>query len=725
MSTLRMSVKTFGAIEPVQTTATPSKSNTCTATCKRRANTIKATKQPGLVSLASLTNNSAAADCGCRAKTATQSESATSKKTGKSLTPRNFSSSVRFPRIASAKKPPPKVLASKSRTAKMPGLRPKPAKLSHSQHCSTTSLDSGCMGVPNSPHVGETAKKLRSKSAVGAKKVVHVNAERKVEVEAKPESESGGKEGGEEPTAKEEVEPRSAEEAGRPRAAAQSSTVMTLSDLGSSDTSDVITAETASVDAEADDYEAFECDADDVSCVDDVTTNNNARSNTNANNQSIQSIDELSELDVTSSTERRPLRKIMRSRPSMTSQTSSASTNSMEGDFERDDVIRYDTHLRKNEAAIERLLFLSKRENDEHTANLIAVCASGWLRFWSTHVTGGLIGQFNAARKKGDSVHALCADSKEEYLITGDSAGYIRVWDISEYCNQSTPTFQTTTKARQLRRSKFPLYEIDMTNLLIMQRSQADHRPPPRCTEPCETWSAPQLLNSFRGHLDSITGIVYIERGERLATCSSDRSVRMWTIYGRFIGIFAQDTPWATHNLTLPRHRVFLEPSETADRFMVPNVKTNVIPGDVKRIASATTLRVMMGGRTKYWRRTKNIIMLCMKSLKAGGGLQSKLKGAVAAAKQEQAKTPTPEPKQEQVVQVEDLAEVLSPQAPRRTAPLRRADRLAVPKYEPMKRECHIGKHFRTSRKHRPLPDLPKPRCIKHQVRVVTSVLSA
>ena len=82
-------------------------------------------------------------------------------------------------------------------------------------------------------------------------------------------------------------------------------------------------------------------------------------------------------------------------------------------------------------SAVDKLLFLESRRNTKRTATLMASSAAGWLRAWSIHHEGGLLGQWNAAHKKDESVLALATDSANEYLITGDSLGYIKVDNIS------------------------------------------------------------------------------------------------------------------------------------------------------------------------------------------------------------------------------------------------------------------------------------------------------
>lgn len=75
-----------------------------------------------------------------------------------------------------------------------------------------------------------------------------------------------------------------------------------------------------------------------------------------------------------------------------------------------------------------QIVFLESRPNDQDTATLMASGADGWVRAWSIHHKGGLLGQFNAAQKGGgESVLAMTTDSKNEFLITGDTSGYIMV----------------------------------------------------------------------------------------------------------------------------------------------------------------------------------------------------------------------------------------------------------------------------------------------------------
>ena len=53
--------------------------------------------------------------------------------------------------------------------------------------------------------------------------------------------------------------------------------------------------------------------------------------------------------------------------------------------------------------------------------------ARGWIDAWSVHPRGGLLGQFMASYKEGENVVKIESDSENQYLIAGDSRGYIKV----------------------------------------------------------------------------------------------------------------------------------------------------------------------------------------------------------------------------------------------------------------------------------------------------------
>lgn len=103
------------------------------------------------------------------------------------------------------------------------------------------------------------------------------------------------------------------------------------------------------------------------------------------------------------------------------------------------------------------------------------------------------------------------------------------------------------------------------------------------------TLKNPKLVNSYKGHLASVSVIVFINETEIILSGSSDNSVRLWTISGRYIGTLGSPVPWRQLSSVVP-------PSE--------NYKFR-IPPDIRRVISSTTLKVLRGGEIEQIRKVK------------------------------------------------------------------------------------------------------------------------
>jgi len=44
------------------------------------------------------------------------------------------------------------------------------------------------------------------------------------------------------------------------------------------------------------------------------------------------------------------------------------------------------------------------------------------------------LGHFHAAENKDNSVLAITSSADDVYLITGDTSGFVTVWNIEDYC---------------------------------------------------------------------------------------------------------------------------------------------------------------------------------------------------------------------------------------------------------------------------------------------------
>ena len=73
-----------------------------------------------------------------------------------------------------------------------------------------------------------------------------------------------------------------------------------------------------------------------------------------------------------------------------------------------------------------QVLFLERRENSLSTATLMSTASDGSVRAWSV-CGGGLLGYFAATRGIHESVISMVTDYNNTILVTGDTAGFVKV----------------------------------------------------------------------------------------------------------------------------------------------------------------------------------------------------------------------------------------------------------------------------------------------------------
>uniref|UniRef100_H2YKZ4 WD repeat-containing protein on Y chromosome n=1 Tax=Ciona savignyi TaxID=51511 RepID=H2YKZ4_CIOSA len=123
-------------------------------------------------------------------------------------------------------------------------------------------------------------------------------------------------------------------------------------------------------------------------------------------------------------------------------------------------------------------------------------------------------------------------DEEAEILITGDSRGYLKMWDISSYCNGDD------VKERRESFVRRTLSKDNQDNVGCF----TDGRFTIPTFEPLG--QPPPLIWSLRGHTKAVTSIVYIEDKGLIGSGSTDCSVRLWSMNGRYLGTFGQKQPW-------------------------------------------------------------------------------------------------------------------------------------------------------------------------------------
>ncbi|XP_077625503.1 EF-hand calcium-binding domain-containing protein 8 [Crocuta crocuta] len=189
--------------------------------------------------------------------------------------------------------------------------------------------------------------------------------------------------------------------------------------------------------------------------------------------------------------------------------------------------------LLQSSASVEKIIFLQTRPRLPRTAALLSSCTDGHIYAWSIHGDGGLLGKFPVGfeDKEDVVVGAMATDEKDLILVTGDCKGYIKIWDIKDYC-----TFSDNWPLQPNGTNKF--------QLLIPEEAQINlpHYTPLKEKEVVagQTISLvpPKLLNSWKGHLDSVADVLYVDSFQLVVSAGQDCNAKAWKLSGDTIGTF-------------------------------------------------------------------------------------------------------------------------------------------------------------------------------------------
>eukprot|EP00058_Branchiostoma_floridae_P018136 XP_002603625.1 hypothetical protein BRAFLDRAFT_126931 [Branchiostoma floridae] len=158
-------------------------------------------------------------------------------------------------------------------------------------------------------------------------------------------------------------------------------------------------------------------------------------------------------------------------------------------------------HHSRNPTPVDQLLFLPKRAAGRPSdCALLISSEAGTINWWCIYGTKHHMGYFYAPDIEEESVLGLASSPDNNVLVTGDTMGYIAVWDITEYC----------VKMRDnMRRVK----------------------------------SRPPRLAYWRAHHSAIVSVEYVDHEVRpfVVSAGTDKTARLWTIEGQYVGTFGQD----------------------------------------------------------------------------------------------------------------------------------------------------------------------------------------
>ncbi|KAI9330378.1 WD40-repeat-containing domain protein [Zopfochytrium polystomum] len=142
--------------------------------------------------------------------------------------------------------------------------------------------------------------------------------------------------------------------------------------------------------------------------------------------------------------------------------------------------------------SIDKVLFLKERIMMKNAATLLTTGADGVIRWWQID-TAFLIWEMDATQGNGEGIYAMSVNSSNNLLVTGDSQGWVTVFDISLTC--------------------------------IDDRDEI---------------TPPNVLSVFRGHLKGIVSIDLME-SSFMVTASTDGTARVFTARNNFLPNFSHN----------------------------------------------------------------------------------------------------------------------------------------------------------------------------------------
>ncbi|XP_058848143.1 WD repeat-containing protein on Y chromosome-like [Acipenser ruthenus] len=239
---------------------------------------------------------------------------------------------------------------------------------------------------------------------------------------------------------------------------------------------------------------------------------------------------------------------------------------------------RIEEKLEKPRLAVEKVFFLRTRERSPDTAILLSSAADGYIYAWSISHQGGLLGKFCAVNTEETSVSTMATDEKSQILLTGDTNGYIRIWEIENYCYRTKEEKRPASSDGVNKGLRLPDL---IPEYCRMQGPKSDDIEAEKEVQDGWTTSPvpPTLLSSWRCHLQRIVHVEYVDRFQLIVTASLDCNVRLWSIAGKYIGTFGQAL-WQVR--------------------VQPGLLTQ-LPADLKTVASCQTLKVLNEGTRPHW----------------------------------------------------------------------------------------------------------------------------
>ncbi|XP_060573290.1 WD repeat-containing protein on Y chromosome-like isoform X4 [Ruditapes philippinarum] len=155
-------------------------------------------------------------------------------------------------------------------------------------------------------------------------------------------------------------------------------------------------------------------------------------------------------------------------------------------------------------APVDKVLFLKGRATGRNLeVSTLITSEGGYIRFWCLYGARNEMGFFYAPDFPDESVLAMCTNNNNSLLVTGDTQGNVKVWDIMTHCIK----FQDRGRIK----------------------------------------AKPQLEAAWRAHDAAIVSVEFAKHdtGDYVITASTDKTARIWTLReGHYIGTLGQKKSW-------------------------------------------------------------------------------------------------------------------------------------------------------------------------------------
>ncbi|KAM9732822.1 cilia- and flagella-associated protein 337 [Menidia menidia] len=143
----------------------------------------------------------------------------------------------------------------------------------------------------------------------------------------------------------------------------------------------------------------------------------------------------------------------------------------------------------------------------------------GYINLWDVLGGGKLVGKFKASKFQ-QKIVKMARNDNGMLLYTADRIGYIYIYDLEKFDPEK---------------------------------------------------KSPRAENFWRAHTSAITGLETVDSDQVVLTSSTDRTVRLWSAKGEFIGTFGQPEIWSVHIPSSWKHpgvpyEVLIDPLSVPDR---------------------------------------------------------------------------------------------------------------------------------------------------------------